>query len=248
MSERTSGRLERVARAALWVALGGALVMGVFVASFFLAMRVEMRSTEVGVPDLAGLTLDEARARVNPLELVLEVVDQRNDPGVASGRVLEQMPPAGASVRRGRKLKLILSLGGKVLLVPDLTGSAARTAVIELVQQGFAPGDEARVPSYELEAGRILAQVPAPGASVVPQSRLHRLVSDGPPPSVFVMPDLTGRSRQDAERRIALYGFRQGAVRQVSAGGRPPGTVVAQLPESGYPVRVTDIVELAVAD
>jgi serine/threonine-protein kinase len=240
--------LKRIGWIALGLLGGGTLLAAVFVFSFFTAMRVAMRSTQVSVPDLTGLTLASAKERTGPLDQVVAVVDQRNDPRVPSGRVLEQMPQPGASVRHGRKVKLILSLGGKVLSVPDLVGHAARAVAIELRQEGFIPGDEARVHSYEMEAGKVLAQVPATGATVVPNSRVHRLVSDGPPPATWIMPDLRGKTRSEAERWISLCGFRRGVVRRVPAAGPAPGTVVAQLPQAGYPIRSKDIVELAVAE
>jgi serine/threonine-protein kinase len=236
-----------VARALLWLVGGGGLVVVTFFVSFFVAMRVEMRSSALAVPDLVGLTLEEARALAKT-ELVLEVVDQRNDPRVASGRILEQMPPEGASVRRGRKVKLVLSLGGRVLSVPDLVGQAARAVTIELAQEGFVPGEEARVHSARMEAGRVLAQVPPAQTSAVPSSRVHRLVSAGPLPVAAVMPDLRGRRREEVEQWIEMAGLRRGAVRHVAAAGRAQGLVVAQAPLSGHPVRVKDVVDLAVAE
>jgi beta-lactam-binding protein with PASTA domain len=233
---------------AVWVVGGGTLVGAVFVASFFLAMRAEMRSSQVDVPDLSGLTLESARQKAESDNLILEVVEQRNDPRVPSGRVIEQVPRPGANVRRGRKMKLILSLGGRVLEVPDLIGHAARAVAIELRQETFTPGGEARVHSHDLEVGKVIAQVPAAGTRVVPNSRVHRLVSDGPPPATWIMPDLTGRTRDDAERWIRLCGFRRGAIRRVEGPDRTAGTVVAQLPLAGYPIRSKDIVELAVAE
>jgi serine/threonine-protein kinase len=232
-----------------WVGAACGLLALVFAFSFFTAMRVEMRSSEVEVPDLEGLTVELAREKVSPLDLVLEVVDQRNDPRMASDHVLEQMPPAGAAVRRGRKVKLVLSLGGKVLRVPDFVGRPARTAAIELRQQGLFPGDEVHVYSYDQPAGRVIAQVPASDASVVPSSRVWRLVSDGPAPAAWVMPDLTGKARQEAESWIALCGFRKGGVSKVAAArGERGGVVVAQVPQAGYPIRTRDIVELVVSE
>jgi len=145
-------------------------------------------------------------------------------------------------------MKLILSLGGKVLSVPNLEGHASRAVAIELRQEGFMPGEEARVFSSEMERGKVLAQVPEAGAPVVPNSRVHRLVSDGPLPAAWVMPDLTGQSRREAERWISLCGFRRGVVSRVPAAGLDPGTVVSQIPQAGYPIRSKDIVELAVAE
>jgi len=245
---RSSKRLQKIGFAAAWL-IGGGLVVGtVFAIAFFTAMRVEMRSTEITVPALAGMTMEQAREQTQPLDLVLEVVDQRNDPRVASGRVIEQMPPEGARVRRGRKLKLIVSLGGRVLKVPNIVGQASRAVTIKLRQEGFLSGDEAQVASFDQPAGRVLAQVPPAASSVVPSSRIHRLVSAGAPEPVWVMPDLGGLSRAEVERWIRESGLRRGAVRRVRSAGLIRETVVAQLPKAGYPVRPKDIVELAVAD
>jgi serine/threonine-protein kinase len=201
----------------------------------------------VQVPILEGLDLDEAYRVVAPLELVLQVNDQRHDPAVPSGHVLQQMPPPGSSVRRGRKIKLVLSLGGKVLEVPDLIGHAARAVTIELRQEGFQPGEEARVDDRGAASGTIIAQVPPAHTPAVPATRVHRLVSNGPRPEVWVMPDLGGLSRQAAERWITAAGFRRGTIRQVSIGGQPSGSVVGQLPLAGYPVRSREVIELTVA-
>ena len=138
--------VRRSLKVGLWVFGGGAVLGAVFGLSFLAAMRVEMRGSEVRIPELTGLTFEDALEKVAPLELVLQQVEERHDPAVASGLVLQQVPPANASVRRGRKVKLIMSLGGKVLEVPDMIGQASRAVEIELRQAGFIPGDEARVP------------------------------------------------------------------------------------------------------
>ena len=230
-----------------WGIGAGGLALFVFVLSFYLAVRVEMRSSQVQVPDLTGLTQEEAAQAARPADLVLDVVAQRNDPAVPSGRILQQEPPAGASVRRGRKVKVVVSLGGKVLEVPNLMGDGARAAEIELRQAGFAPGSEARVFSVEVPPGSVLAKVPPPGSPAVPGTRVHRLVSEGPLPPQWIMADLAGRSQSAAEKWIDLCGFRRGPVRVVVASDQAPGTVVGQLPPAGYPIPRRGVVELTVA-
>jgi serine/threonine-protein kinase len=237
--------LRRAAVGCAWLVSGVGLFLFVFAAAFYFAMRVEMRATEVRLPDLTGLTLEAASQKVQPLELVLLVADQRHDPAVPSGRVLQQSPPGGTSVRRGRKVKLVMSLGGRVLSVPNLVGQAARAVEIDLRQQGLVPGYEVRVPAAAA-AGTVLAQVPPADTPTVPNTRVHRLVSDGPAERVWVMPDLTGRSGPEAERWIERSGFRV-SLRRVTIAGRESGSVVGQLPLAGYPVRTNQIVELTVA-
>ena len=242
----TGGR-RRLGSWIAWITGGGALAAFVFALSFYLAMKVEMRSSEVSVPDLSGLALEQAAQVTRPLNLVVDVVDQRHDSAVSSGRILQQEPAAGASVRRGRKVKVVLSLGGRVLKVPELRAQGARAAEIQLKREGFALGAEARVWSMEATAGSVLTQVPPPGSPAVLGTRVHLLVSGGPPARQWVMPDLTGRSRESVEKWIDLCGFRRGSVRLVAASDRGPGTVVGQLPLAGYPVTSRGVVELTVA-
>jgi len=241
-------RLGPLLRLAAWVVGGGGLALAVFLFSFYVAMRQQMRSTEVDVPDLTGLAVEAARARAEPAHLAVEVVDQRHDPGVPSGSVIEQTPRAGAAVRRGRKIKLVVSLGGRVLETPSLVGQASRAAALAFARGGFQAGDEAYAWSRDVAPGLVVAQVPEAGTLAVPDSRLHRLVSKGPRAAVWIMPDLLGLEQRQAERWVALSGFRTGAVRGVAAAGRVQGTVVGQYPLAGYPVRTRDIVELTVAE
>lgn len=243
---RRTGR--KVATVLGWTCAFGVLAGGTFLAAFLFAMKSEMRSTEVTVPDLRTLSLEQATGLAGPLELRIEVVDRRHDAAIASGGVLQQDPAPGSSVRRGRKVKVVVSQGGRVLEVPDLVERPARTVKIELAREGFAPGDEARVHSRAVAVDRVVAQVPAAGSPTVPGARIHRLVSDGERDRTWVMPDLTGLSRTAAERWIDLCGLRAGRVRRVPALGRSEGTVVGQLPLAGYPVRTREVVELSVAD
>lgn len=243
-SGKEPGRLRTVA---LWVALSAVLGGIVFGASFWIAVRSVARSNQVQVPDLSGLDLEAARSEVEPAGLVVQVVDERHDPAVPSGRIIEQEPLPGSSVRRGRKVKLVLSRGGRVLTVPDLVGRPIRTVDIDLRQEGFVPGELARAPSYRAPAGTVLGQVPAPDTPAVPQARIHRLVSEGAPVATWVMPDLSGLARTDAERWISISGLRRGAVRRVRMERRAPDTVVGQMPLAGYPLRSRDVVDLTVA-
>ncbi len=247
MSRSGSGLMRTLGVVAAWAIGGGILLVLAAALSFFLTVRIERRSTQVVVPDLAGMSQEDAIRAATPGRLVVEVADLRHDPRIPSGRVIQQDPPAGASVRRGRKVRIVLSLGGQVLEVPDLVGQPERKVEIELRQDGLAAGDAATVPSRAAAAGTVIAQVPPPDSPAVPGTRVYRLVSAGPEPPRWVMPDLIGRPLQRAEEWIERGGFRKGAVRRLDSTGRSPGTVVGQLPPAGYPVRGQDVVELTVA-
>lgn len=238
----------RITILAAWTLGAGALVLVIGAISFWLAMRADRRSTAVSVPDLGGLPLADALAAAETVGLRVEVVDERNDASVASGRVLGQDPPAAAQVRVGRTVRVVLSLGGKTVRVPALTGKPAREVAIRLGQDGLTAGDEARAHERIATPGTVIAQVPPAESPALPGGRVHRLVSDGPVPARWVMPDLTGRSLSRVEDWLDLCGLRRGAVRRIPTSGRPSGVVVGQLPLSGYPIPARGVVELTVTE
>ncbi len=237
----------RAAAVAAWILGGGLLVLAVAVATFFASLKLESRSTQVTVPNVCGASRQDAERLAAASGLVIDVAQERHDAQLPSGKILQQEPPAGSSVRKGRKIKVVLSLGGEVLEVPDLVGRADRQMMIELQRDGFVGGDEAVIPFAQAPAGTVLAQVPPPGSLAVPGMRIHRLVSGGPARALWVMPDLTGRPLAKVEAWLATCGFRKGTVRRVDASDRAAGTVVGQFPAEGYPVSARDAVDLTVA-
>ena len=239
---------KRAARLGLLAVLGCAVVGTVGLASFCVALRSDRRSNLVQVPDWIGRGREEAVAQAETLGLVFEVGELRHDPGVAVDRIVQQEPAPGTQVRHGRTIRVVVSLGGETLTVPSVIGQPARQAELELRRSGLTPGWEARIRDAMIPASQVIDQAPAPGTLSVSGDRVHRLVSDGPRTPRFVMPDLTGRTLHDAQEWITLCGFRSRAVRRVPAEGKRSGTIVGQLPLSGYPVARRDIVELTVAD
>lgn len=239
---------KRVGRGAAWTVLGGVLVSSVGLASFCVALRSDRRSNLVEVPDWIGRAREDALAQAQSLGLVFEVGELRHDPGVAVDRIVQQEPAPGTQVRHGRTIRVVVSLGGETLTVPSVIGQPARQAELELRRVGLTPGWEAHIHDETVPASQVIDETPAAGTLSVPGERVHRLVSDGPRVPRFVMPDLQGRTLHDIQEWITLSGFRSRPARRVPADGKRPGTIVGQLPLSGYPVARRDVIELTVAD
>ena len=238
----------RIGVGAAWI-LGGAFVIAVVaIISFCAALRSERRENVVVVPDWIGRSRDEASAQAAQLSLNFEVAELRHDPGVAVDRIVQQEPPGGIQVRRGRTIRVVVSLGGETLTVPSLIGQPARQAELALRRHGLTPGWEARIHDDAAPPSQVIGVAPVAGSLSVSGERVHRLVSDGPRTPRWVMPDLAGLTLREVREWINLCGFRNGAVRRVPADGRRAGTIVGQLPLSGYPIARRDVVELTVAE
>ena len=238
---------QRVGRIAAISAAVVLLVVGVGGLSFCVALRAERRSNIVELPDWTGRTKDDAEAQARSLGLNFEVAEERHDPGVAVSRVLSQEPASGTTVRRGRTIRVVVSLGGETLHVPTLVGQPGRQADLALKREGLQAGWDARLHDADVPEGVVIAQSPPGDALTVSGERVHLLVSEGPRPPRWVMPDLSGRPLREVQDWITLCGFRTGPVRRMPADGKESGTVVGQLPPAGWPIGRRDVVELTVA-
>src|SRR5229473_6730917 len=82
----------------LWMAL---VLLIIALVSALAAMRLAIHGREVTVPDLRGKGPIEARRVADETGLAAQVESNYYSPTVPEGRVLSQMPAAGAVVRRG---------------------------------------------------------------------------------------------------------------------------------------------------
>lgn len=96
----------------------------------------------ITVPDLSGLSLETAQIQLKDLNLKLEVQDSANyNPNYPKYAVIEQYPLVGSSVKRDRKIYLILNPSDyRKVLVPDVIRRTYRQAKPTLESLGFEIG------------------------------------------------------------------------------------------------------------
>ena len=113
------------------------------------------------VPDLIGLETigAHALARAAGVRLSVSVWQTLVGPW---GLVLEQMPAAGTRVRRGTRLRVVVS-GRPHHPIPDVRGLSLEAAIEQLSWIGFVPLTTARLRSHEHPVGHVIDIRPAPG-------------------------------------------------------------------------------------
>lgn len=82
------------------------------------------------VPDLAGITLEEASVLLEKRDLQALVIDSIYNPEMPRGSVVEQDPPAGREVKPERKVYLIVNASQpKMIDMPRLVDLSKRQAI-----------------------------------------------------------------------------------------------------------------------
>lgn len=133
---------------------------------------------QVQVPDLVGLSQEEARRLVEEAGLQLAVVGERHDSSIPALNIIAQMPPAGQMVREGETIGVVISQGPNFVSVPAVEGLPITAAEPGLREMGLDISQKG-VWSKEAE-GVILSQDPPAGSIVSEGSVVTLIVSSGP--------------------------------------------------------------------
>lgn len=247
------------------------LLVIVAMTSAIVTMHFAIHGAEVSIPDFRGMTLADSFQRAASAGLSLHVENKLYSTDVPEGRIASQSPVAGAIVRRGWSVWLTQSLGPQKLAIPDTLGKDQRVASIEIRRAELQTGSVASLPLPSAEAGTVVAQSPAPGASGVASPVVNLLVA-APPAAVpsspaYVMPDVTGQLFTAAAFSLTRAGLQMAPVQTVnthvpavaapagstvpaqpSAPSAPSGTVIVQSPAPGSRVDATTPIQLTVAE
>ena len=183
----------------------------------------------VEVPELVGLTQEEATAALEEAQLTVGQVETPYDDDVPAGEVMSAGQEAGEVIPYDQPVDLVVSAGREPVELVSVVGADSDTAVSDLENAGLdAVVEEDYHP--EVPAGRVVSQAPEPGEDV----QLYRgddvtiTVSLGPQP--VELPDLTGRQVGAASAELEAAGF---VVEVERILGGIFGTVRSMSPEPG---------------
>jgi len=182
------------------------------------------------VPDLEGLDLDAARAALKKVGLVVaEGPTYRFDDAVPKDRVINSEPDAGARLKPGTAVRLVLSKGKELVEVPNVTGEKQTQATKALQERGFRVRVE-QVFSDTVERGVVAGQTPSAG-SAEKGSTVTLQVSKGP--DVVTVPNVVGMQEGAARQALEAAGL-QTRKRQFPGGS---GIVRFTDPSAGKTVK-----------
>ncbi len=195
----------------------------------------------MATPDLTGLTVPLAQARLDQVGLILgQQTPMASDK--PKDTIISQNPGPTQQVQRGQAVDVTVSAGKAQVAVPDLANlSSADDARAKLTGVGLILGTVDSRNSEQAE-GTVLSQDPEAGVSVEVGSTVNIKVSNGK----VKVPDVVGKNQAQAQADLSQAGF-QSSVDPLETSSRPPGTVLAQSPQGGTPAAKGTVVTITVA-
>ncbi len=209
-------------------------------------MRFAIQGREVTMPDVVGTGATQARQVLQGRRLGMKIED-RIYSTLPVDAVVRQSPPPNTNVKTGQYAHVVLSLGPQKVSIPQLEDRSLRAAQVELLRTGMQMGEVSSVFLSGADADVVTQQDPAPGTTDVSGPHVNLLVSLGPRPPAFVMPELAGLPISEAQSKLGAAGLNVGKLTPVSVPDLSPGIVAGQTPARGQRVDASATIELQVA-
>jgi serine/threonine-protein kinase len=155
---------------------------------------------------------------------------------VPKHHVIFQEPRPGSEIKKGRDVKIIFSKGPRLIPMPSLAGHSLQEARLIIDEHDLCRGNLTTVFDRGAEKGSVIAQAPQSGETVQRGACVDLLVSDGPRPVAYKMPNLGGLSLEDALLTIEKYRLPHGKITSLYQKGKASRSVLEQDPPAGYRV------------
>jgi beta-lactam-binding protein with PASTA domain len=218
------------------MAAGILVFVGIIAVSiFFIAVQ---GAEQIMVPEVRGKELTEALLELQVKELYPRLQLRYSHSALDRGLILEQEPRAGAIVKAGRRVRLVVSQGVLISKVAQYTGRNVDEVRMDLQTLIASPGGASLLSLKEplmydystAPAGTILAQKPEPGTDIAGPLTLEFVVSRGPENALVTVPQLAGLSIGGALEQIGGSGVAFAFTLREIRAGETGETVIFQNP------------------
>ena len=190
----------------------------------------KLNAKTVSVPDLTGKTQDEAEKSLQAVNLVPVPGNPVYSETVEPGKVCQQSAKAGSQAKEGDQITFNVSLGKKMVDVPDETGKKFDDAKADLDKVNLGV-DKATAYDDKVPADVVISQSIPAKTTVAEGTKVTLTVSLGAKPAEKVkVPNIMTYSLEDAENALKSAGL------NYTYSGDPDGTVDAQDPVAGTEV------------
>jgi beta-lactam-binding protein with PASTA domain len=226
--------LRNIILAFLIVAIGTFIIM--------LMLKLYTRhNEELSVPDMRGLTLEEAMITATGKQLQIVVFDSVFLTDFERGTVVEHHPKAGFKVKRNRKIFLTMNaMNPERVPMPDLISLTFRQAKARLETYSLKVGEV----TYEPDIGinlvlqqKISGKEIVPGDSISKGSFIDLVLGKGLSDEMTVIPELTGLKLEEAKimaaDRFLRIGGTLGDNTIVNEEDKTNAWIYQQRPETG---------------
>jgi eukaryotic-like serine/threonine-protein kinase len=230
------------------------LLLVLFFGFFFLYLPWSTNHGEaITVPNLKGLSMEEAEDFLDDRNLDFEVTDSTFRSGLKPLTVLSQYPLENSKVKAGRKIYLTINTEtAPMIKLPKLTDMSIKSAEQQLLVAGLIKPEleyqndirENEVLEVKYEGKKMVA-----GTLIAKGSKVTLVVGNGTGDTQIEVPCVESKNFDEAQIIIKGSGLSIGSILYDETSTEPAGTVLKQQPacSEGNKIRSGEMVDIWVA-
>ncbi len=210
--------------------VGGLLLTAVVIFLFVLFATDLFSPKKIAVPDVANMTVEEAKKELEKYGYVIREQQERNSEEIEKDKVIETDPAEGTLRVKDTEIDLIVSIGVAKSPMENYIGQKI-DQVQAVVKDKFMDVRIDYVHSAE-EPGRIIDQDPVANSEIVPnETNVVFTVSQGKKP--ISVRSVVGYSRTDLDNYVNSVGLKWRIEREEYSPTIAKGLVISQKPVAG---------------
>ena len=162
---------------------------------------------EVEMPDVVGLTRDEAQQKIEGAKLKFEVASEEYNTDVEENHIISQDPTYVEGynrVKQGSTVKVVVSKGTEKTKVPKVIGLSKDDA-IEAIEDAKLKAEIVEEASKKIEEGYVISQETDANTEVNAGETIKIHVSTGT--EKVTVPGVVGKSQDEAKKTLQDLGF-----------------------------------------
>ncbi|MDG9718431.1 Stk1 family PASTA domain-containing Ser/Thr kinase [Streptomyces sp. DH24] len=205
---------------------------------------VSTGAPKVTVPSVIGLSLEDAKDKLESDDYELTVETETRESTDDPGTVLDQDPIKGTEVEKGSTITLTVAKEADRTPVPDVLGKTCDEAKAQMEDNGLV-GVCAEVPTTDQnQDGKVIATTPERNTTIDKGSQVQIQVGKFQQPEQVPVPTIQGQSLKDAKKAIQDAGLQVG---NITGPGDDNAIVLTSNPAQGTPVAKGSRVDLITA-
>ncbi len=159
----------------------------------------------IQVPELVGLTIEEATAALEEAKLKVGRVTEKFSTTQEAGLLVDGSPTSGSDVRKDSTVDLIVSKGIEQVALTNFQGKTSDEALNELTAAGLVVSSKYEY-SDTVPIGTVISQTPSDVTAVAKGEKIILAISKGP--SKIFVPNVYSLSKLAAAKILEDLGFK----------------------------------------
>ncbi len=195
--------------------------------------------------NVVGMNIEDAESALQSANIPY-TIEHENDDTIAADIVISQSYEKGDMIPADTKVKIIVSAGKEEVSVPNVVGYEVAQAETMLADAELGV-THAYEYSPDVEKDHVISQDPVATQMVAKGTKIKIVISNGPEVKETEVPDLRGKTQQEASAALTNAKLNLGNVSEENSATVPAGQVISQSTSSGTKVTEGSSVDITIS-